>query len=250
MYLRTILSLFALGLLATGLSAQTTTFAQFMQAQQFQKLLVFDNNEQSGSSAAATFQTANSPSGIAVDFEFNSDLGFSGALAALNGPQNANFIMQSSTGSAAAGSAPFFNQPIDVGSLEFRRTTPVDGKDLLLKVTFSGAVLVTFNASGAELASENGSTITYSSDFLTFGSPTSNNWAIALSGINPPSTLDTNGLLKDFTAAGTGTFDTATTMIPSIIAIPEPKLYSAIAALLGLAAVSFRRQTRSALHAS
>lgn len=238
---RLLLPLFTFVGTAPTMLAQTFTFAQFRQTQQFDKLLTFDNNDIVGPGAAAFFRTADTTTGIDVNFQFNSSLVFTGDLADLNNPQAAKFVMNSWTHDSVSGSAPFLTQQIDGGSLEFRRATPIDGKDLLLKVTFSGAFLITFNTTGAEFASESGSTITYSSDFLTFNNVVQDNWSIALSGITPPSSTAPNGLLTDFVAAGTGTFDS------SAAPIPEPNAFAVVTALVALAAVSCAREriTRS-----
>src|SRR5579871_5077649 len=82
---------------AASLSAQTATFALFTPVQPAQKVLVFDNDGRSDRSIAATFDTANISAGVDVNFAFSSNLKFSGALAPLNGPQKADFIMQSKT---------------------------------------------------------------------------------------------------------------------------------------------------------
>jgi hypothetical protein len=231
--------------ITAGLSAQTMTFAAFTQVQPLRQALVFDNHQERGHRAEATFDTANVFTGINVDFEFNPDLVFSGPLAGLNGPQAAEFIMQSTTDAKAIRESDSLSlQPGISGVIEFLLATPIDGENLLLKVTYSNVSLFTSNRDGLELAEENpakGTTITYSSDFLNFNSPAANDWALALFGLNDSykccSDIGVDNLLKDFTACGVlGIFQGNPT------AIPEPATYGVIAAMLCLLAALLRRQ--------
>jgi hypothetical protein len=236
------LSTLAFAFVSHGLPAQTTTFALFTPANPGQKLLVFDNDQTSHHSIAATLDTANTSSGSDVNFAFNPDIVFTGALAALNGSQKADFIMQSKTDDKAVGvSNSILLQPIDSGTMEFRLETPVDGKDLLLKVTFSDVWLFTSGSSGLDLAMEKPpveSKITYASDFLNFNPLSPNSWAIALSDIDPCPCIGCDGALNDFSASGLGVFLGAATPMTSI---PEPGTYAIITALASLAAALLRR---------
>ncbi len=188
---------------ATGLSAQTTTFAAFTLLSPLSRAVVFDNDQEHGHRAKATFDTANVFTGMKVDFEFNPDLVFSGPLAALNGPQAAEFIMKSATDDKAVGvSHSLWLQPGIGGVMEFLLKKPIDGKNLLLKVTYSNADLFTSNATGLELAGENpadGTNITYSSDFLNFSTPASNAWAslfsVSIVKISTPSSIAIRALV-------------------------------------------------------
>jgi len=233
----------AFALVAAGLPAQTATFALFTPIQPAQKLLVFDNDGKSDRSIAATFDTANISTGVDVNFAFSSNLKFSGALAALAGPQEADFIMQSKTDDEATrGSHSLLDQPIDSGTMEFRLETPVDGKNLLLEVAFSEVSLFTSNSTGWEVAMGKPlgkSKITYSSDFLDFNALSPDSWTIALSDIDPCSSIGCDGALNDFSASGSGVFRGLATPVSPI---PEPKTYGIIAALISLAAVLRRRQ--------
>jgi len=235
MKLHLALPVWAFAFLATGLSAQTMTFAQFTQVQPSKKLLVFDNDEKAHRSIAATLDTASVSAGVDVDFSFSSNLVFTGALAALNGPQKADFIMQSKTDDEAShGSHHSRRQPIDSGFMEFKLETPVDGKDLLLKVTFSEASLFVSKSTGLELAVGTPlgeSKITYSSDFLDFNTLSPDSWAISLSDIDPGSSIGADGALKDFSASASGIFLGAATPIP------EPASSGRIVALISFAVV-------------
>jgi len=221
-----------------------TPFALFTPIQPTQQPLVFDNDETPGHSIAATFDTANISSGVDVNFAFNSNLLFSGPLAALNGPQQADFIIQSTTDDRAirGPDSSLLLQPIDSGFMEFMLETPVDGKNLLLKVTFSEAALFASGSNGLELAIEpplGGSTITYTSDFLDFNPLSPESWALALSNIDPCSSLGCDGALNDFRASGRGVF-LGMAATPAVSTIPEPKTYALLVALISLAAVLLR----------
>src|SRR5580658_6554528 len=115
----------ALVFFAAGLSAQTATFAAFTLAQPVSKAVVFDNDKERGHRAEASFDTANIRKGIKVDFEFNPDLVFSGAFAALNGPQAAEFIMKSTTDDKAVKESRSLSlQPGLSGVMEFLLKKP------------------------------------------------------------------------------------------------------------------------------
>jgi hypothetical protein len=233
----------AFAFVAAGLSAQTATFAQFTQVQPSQELLVFDNDAKSDDSIAATLDTSNVSGGVDVNFAFSPNFRFSGPLAALNGPQKADFIMQSKTDDEATRSSHSSSlQPVDSGTMEFRLETPVDGKNLLLKVAFSEVSLFTSGSKGLELAMtkpSGGSKITYSSDFLNFSALSPDSWTLSLSDIDPSFQIGCDGALNDFSASGNGVFRGMATPVSPI---PEPKTYGIIAALISLAAVLLRRQ--------
>ena len=218
--------LFALSTTAV-LSAQTITFAQFTQLNSC-RTLVLDNNAAAGT---ATFGTVNTLTGVAVQFLYNDQFSFSGQLSALAGVQDARFTLQSVISSpvSAGASGPFIAQPVESGIIEFRRTTAIGGKDLLLGIHFTGAYLAGFGSSGSLLAAEGaGSQITYTSDFLNFDSAVAKNWSLGLSGISPVAVQDTNGLLRNFTASTAGTFDAIATPIP------EPATYGFILGAVAL----------------
>jgi len=216
--------LFCVLSMASRLSAQTITFAQFTQVNS-EKSLVFDTTQ----TGSASFETADTTAGVDVKFLYNSQLNFTGPLSALIGEQDARFTLQSVALAPARTcySGGFNIQPIDSGVIEFRRVTPIEGKDLLLRIQFSGVYLVDFGSSGSLLAAENDdSKITYTSDFLTFDPTASENWSLGLSGVSPVTIQCSNQLLSNFTASTAGTFDALATPIP------EPAAYGVI---LGLA---------------
>jgi len=215
------------------LSAQTITFAQFTQVNA-DKSLVFDITQ----AGSASFDTTDTTNGVGVKFLYNSQLNFTGPLSALVGEQDARFTLHSV---ALAPASTYYNgnfhiQPVDSGVIEFRRATPIDGRNLLLRIQFSGVYLIDFGSSGSLLAMENvGSQITYTSDFLTFDSTVPNNWALGLSGISPVTIKCSNQLLSNFTASTAGTFDALATPIP------EPATYGIIIGLVVLFAVIGQR---------
>jgi len=226
--------LFFLALVAAPvLSAQTITFAQFTQVNA-DKSLVFDTTQ----TGSASFETTDTINGVDVKFLYDSQLNFTGPLTALMGEQDARFTLQSVALAPATTcyGGGFHIQPVDNGVIEFRRTTPIEGKDLLLRIQFSGVYLVDFGTSGSLLAAENAnSKITYTSDFLTFDSTVSENWALGLSGVSPVTIQCSDQLLSNFTASTAGTFDALATPIP------EPATYGIIIGLVVLFAVIGQR---------
>jgi len=228
----------ALGM-ASLLSAQTITFAQFTQVNP-DKSLVFDN----GQFNSASFNTTDTTTGVDVQFRYNDQLSFTGALSALDGMQDARMTLKSTVQTPATSSdfGTLRIQPVDSGVIEFKRATAIDGKDLLLAIHFTGAYLVDFGSSGSLFAAENAnSTITYTSDFLNFDPTTPENWSLGLSGVSPVAIQAPNQLLSSFTASTAGTFDANAT------AIPEPATYGLLMGLAALIAV-IRWRSHSARH--
>jgi hypothetical protein len=94
----------------------------------------------------------------------------------------------------------------------------------LLTVTVTtGAPSISGNLggeSGSFFASTPTENVTFTSDFLNFANTTERNFSIAFSSIIPQLSLNANGLLNDFSAAGTGTF--ASSPRPLICCLTTP----------------------------
>jgi hypothetical protein len=85
--------------------------------------------------------------------------------------------------------------------------TDGNGNTLLTVTSSSSTVYGLQGGSTASLAdtSGNGDTITYSSNYMTFGNG-KDNYSTALSGLTNPLNLGGSGLLNNFHASGAGTF--------------------------------------------
>ncbi|QMW24660.1 PEP-CTERM sorting domain-containing protein [Sandaracinobacteroides saxicola] len=137
------------------------------------------------------------------------------------------------------------NQAGYSGSVSFKRVTPLGGLDNLLTVTFSNVTLSTLQggSSGSFFGSTPGSTISMSSDFITF-SPTSNfDFSLAVTSILPPFASPGNGGYgRAFRANTSGGF--ASDPPPSFV--PEPATWAMLIMGFGLVGVAMRRRTNTA----
>jgi hypothetical protein len=205
------------------------------------------NNAQSGASAALTFSTVGA-AGIPVLFSFSDALYTSPQVLA--GSQAATLTMSATSMTPADVSGTggkFINQQIDSGTITITRDTPVNGKNLLLKVVFQNANLSLTKKSAAgsvsvsdeyDAAVQPTHTVSYTSDFLSFPVDSLPSFSLALSGIKPTPTVQTNGLVNDFSASGSASFSVEGTKPTPI---PEPATYGMIIAGLVLATAVCRR---------
>lgn len=236
----------------SGLLAQPVppTFAGFTGVSPGDLIFVYDNNEQAGASAAASLTTPSASPGVAVKFDFSSDLVFSGDYVDLNQEQNA-FMVLNSTSSAAATPGALFGIPNAVltqegfsGTLSFVRSADINGYDRLLDVTFTNAFLkITFGSVGALMAIDvlAAASVEFDSDFITFVDSGADHFSISLTSIQPPTSIQSNGMLQDFQAAGNGTFAGSVGAL-----IPEPSAYAAALALAGFLGTAWMRRRREA----
>lgn len=212
---------------------QNVTFAQFTQRPIngiITRDFVFTNNGATGSNAGASFQTITG--GAPVRFEYSN---ITGLPAALQGQQNARIIITATTKLAATKSTETpprdnqsFNQTFTIQIIrDVAAPSGTGSKTNLLTAVItpngnSEASLAGDDATGSAgfSASTTAQNVTYTSDFITFGTvPTiSRNLALAFSSVSPALSISSiNNFLNSFTANATGTF--ASNPLPT--AIPE-----------------------------
>ncbi len=212
----------AIALGAGAAQATPVTFAQFTggAAQNF----AFTNT---GSGASLTALAAGSP----VTFTYQS-FALAGLDPSLTGPLAATLTM---TANAAPGATQDANgqdrQRFTSATLQFTLDTPMrNGSNLLT------ATIQPFGAHGPSLQGDDGGnaasfqggsanfSVVFQSDFLDFSQTILRDYALSFTGLNPMLFLDTaNGaqFLSNFTADGTGTFDSDPP--PTVVfAVAEP----------------------------
>jgi len=187
-------------------SGGTSTFAQFNQRTNGQDF-VFTNG-----TLLSSFATVDG--GSAVSFTY---LGIAGLPPELSGPQNARVYFSCQTSVQGFVNAGRTVQPFN-GTCTIRiiRDTPAlvgtGSRTNLLTVTIQNSPNLsdlsgdTGGNSAGYTASTPNQTVTYTSDFLSFGDTTSRNLALGFSSVNPIYSLNPNGFLNSFSAAGAGTF--------------------------------------------
>lgn len=204
MHLATAFCLLILGCFQSA-QAQTVTFAQFQQ-RFAENAFIFSNNFSN-----ASLQTQ--PGGTLVYFQFNN---IPGLPAELQGIQLATLTLSAGTTTPAVlGAAPNgVRQNFQSVVIQITRDNPASvgtgtRRNLLTVTVNTGnpALVGDINDSSASfLASTPSENVVFTSDFINFIGSTQRNLAISLSSINPVLSGGPNGFLRNFTAAGTGTF--------------------------------------------
>lgn len=203
-------AIFGLLLCSTLLTAygQTTTFAQFFERNGSQDF-VFTNN---GSSA-----TFNAVGGGSPIFFIYSNI--SGIDPSLTGIQSAHLFVTTTTTQSATVAGGNITQPLDqTTTVQIIRDTPAPpgvgfgARTNLLTAVFStsvntpGIVGPAGGSSATLSATTPGHVVTFTSEFLLFGSTTERNLAFSFSSVAPTLGLGAGGFLQSWTAAASGTF--------------------------------------------
>lgn len=226
--------------------ADVVTFAQFNQQRVSDQDFAYAN---SGTSAA--FNSASQ--GIPIYLSITD--GFAPGLDRL---QLAHLFLTSTTSAATMPLAPPDQLVREhftgtANAIQILLDTPVNGKRDFLTVTFSDGLLSgRLNGTEASLKtsdtdSGNPSRVGFLSDFIDFTNAIEHGLSLSFSSVNATVgggflQLADNGFLKSFTAAGTGTFDTA---FPAIATVPEPSsLVLAALGLIGLFSLARARNCR------
>lgn len=193
-------------------SAQVTTFAQFLERNGTQDFIFTNNGGVSG-----TFSNISGGSPIFFIYQNVSNL-----PVELQGFQNAHLFISTTTTTPATLSGSNLTQPLDaISTVQIIRDTPTSpgvgtgSRTNLLTATFSGAAgLPTVSGGdGGNSATLSAATpsnnVTFSSDFVGFGLSTQRNLALSFSSVITSYTSGAGGFLDSFTAAGTGTFSSS-----------------------------------------
>ena len=229
------LLIFAAAALFSGnglLQAAPTTFAQFFELFGTNDF-VFHNMEE-----GATFNTI--PGGSQVGFLFYSanvpGSEVTGVLPA--GVQLATLTRTSTINTPANCDAPCLagsqvNQPIANTTITITRNS--DNANLLTILALNSVLTggIEGNAS-TSFGSDPPQTVTFTSDFIDFGSTASRAYSVGYTSVVPSLHVGGNGFLQNFTAAGAGTFS-------ADFVVPEPTSFLLIGTgLLAVALVSRR----------
>jgi len=235
--------------------AVPTTFAQFHQSATNINVNVFGYLNNGAKSDAELVSYPSGVSGGALPVVFNY-LSVAGSLPAdLSGNQDATLTLTSSTLTAAqtafgglVGQQDITGLGLLANELKITRTTPAlegtGSNTNLLTMTFTGQIIGAIGGGSPQLSGDTAllMTVTYTSDFLTFGN---GERQFSLTFTSWGNTPVTNGLqvaapyFANATANGTGTFAAEAT------AIPEPgTIILGAVGLSALVAVGYRRRLR------
>ena len=249
-----LLAVFGL-LSSSAVKADSVTFASF-EEKTLGNEFKYDSTGVAGSGGNSYFLTNTTPLGtsagsggltptpIDVNFRYVASTIFTAGLnPLLLGNQDARLTLNVTSATGVIVFAGFAFQQNMLGSLEIRRTVPLLGKDLLLRVDFNGRYQGTNGGQTSSLQADAtlGDSVTFTSDFVNFSGATGQNMANSFTSVTP---LFIKDLISKFftphTAHGTGSFAANNAIVP------EPgTIVGAFAGLLfaGLAAVRRRAKT-------
>ena len=245
---------------ATPAAAVVETFANFSGAGGANIYWKQSASKTGGQLFSISGPGGNSPGSVATKFRFESPRPGNrlDALAAL-GQLNAsfNFYALAEDGNVAGAFGPQLYQPLSQGSFSFiytgltplvvAHTTYQTGANLLTAVFFSGGGIAgVFHGSAGSMNASTSSydTITYTSDFLNFGSTVDQDFALSLSAVTPPFGRTSGQSLNTFFATAGGSFSTDPVPLPTAV-IPEPATWGLLVVGFGLVGLQGRRRSRS-----
>jgi hypothetical protein len=262
-----------LGSTSAKAASSPFTFAQFIQATQSSNSNQFeyvDNGpaiEEDPATDAELTTAVNGQTGVSIPVVFTYQA-VNGTLPLdLQGPQSAILTLTSSTlagvqTASAFGETlsqqQFFGNGLETDTLTITRDTPAaEGNNSmtnLLTMTFTGTLAGQLGTPTPSLSGDtnNGNTVTYTSDFLTFSGAADDDFNMAFSswttligglGLSESTNID-DDYYASATAAGAATFDTTITPVITTNS-PEP---ASCTIILGLGFLTLMRR-RSAVHA-
>ncbi len=196
---------------------QTTTFAQFFERNGSQDFVLTNN------STSADF--ASISGGSPILFLFSN---VTGLEPSLQGTQNAHLFVTTNTTQVTSTSGSNLVQPLNkTVTVRIIRDTPTmpgvgnGARTNLLTIVFSpsgSAPTITGASNSAGItATTPDHNVAYTSDFVSFGLTTARNLSLSFSSVSPSLAAGAGSFLRDFTAAGSGTFASNPAPSPAII---------------------------------
>lgn len=201
--------------------------------------------------------TSTAAGSVVVDFSYINSL-LAPAVSNVSALYTLNAVVAKNSPLIVLGTT--YIQPGLSGSFSFRSTAPivVSGPGLvttfyaagsnLLSGTFNSGSLVAsrLGTSGATFASGTiGTTISFTSDFLSFDALSQLDRATSLTAIAPGSFPATNGALRTFRAVSSGQFSADPSPTALAAVVPEPASWALLIAGFSMVGVSMRRRKAS-----
>ena len=172
------------------------------------------------------------------------------AIAASVSNVTASFTLLANTASPAQSFGGFTLQSNLVGGFSFRSTSAITvgssvyaaGSNLLSGTFNDVSIAGQTNASSAAYngSTTGGSTILFTSDFVTFAPQSDYDFSISLTSLSPLLFASPGRALRSFQAYSTGSFSSEPA--PSVNAIPEPSVWGMLIVGFGLVGVQSRRR--------
>ncbi len=255
-------AMLALGAIAvaTPASAVITTFAQY-QAIGTKGQTYWKNNGTNGSNGTGgSIYTTNTPTSTTPGSRLVSFSLLQPSIAPFVTNVNATYTLLASVAATPAqllsgfliqpgisGSFSFLsNAPITIGS-----TTYATGSNLLSGTFTQAAIFGARNGTSGSFSASttSGSSITYTSDFLSFAPTVDRDFSISLTSITGvlqavPTGGTPNRALRTFRAFGSGSF--SSDPAPVVTAVPEPAVWGLMIVGFGMVGFQARRRGRNA----
>lgn len=242
---------------AAPAAAVITTFAQY-QAIGVKGQTYFKNNGTTASNGSGgaiyttSTPTSTTPGSRLVNFSF-----LQPSIAPFVTNVTASYTLFASVANAPAQlNGGFLVQPGLSGSFSFLTTSAIviggtsyaAGSNLLTGVFTQAAIFGPVNGTSGSLSASTsgGSSITYSSDFLSFDPTVERDFAISLTSITSPlARASSTKALRTFRAFSSGSF--SSDPAPLVLAVPEPQVWGLMIVGFGLVGVQVRRRARQAI---
>jgi hypothetical protein len=245
------LAILATASLAAATAATATnlvTFANFSATStgtNFRWVRLTSNGNKDAQFYTTATASGNSAGSTNVVFFFKDLGGFSSAF--IGGIPAKLLLSGSVTNTAATSASGAITQTNITGSFSFTANNTVtygsaSGTNLLSgtfsQVIFSGNAAGT--TGGINGSTGGGSTITYTSDFLTFAGASTFDLGLTLTSVNPVVGFTSGQALRSFRAVMTGNFSSDPAPLPP--SIPEPGTWAMMIAGIGLVGLARRRR--------
>lgn len=239
------------GFAAAPAHAVLTTFANFTGLDANTGIRFQNSNADNVSGVGGTLYTVDTVSDLPgtrkVSFTF-----LPPALSAVT-DVTADFILLATTASPAQIFNGFMVQPNLTGGFSFRSTSAITvgsttyaaGSNLLSGTFTDVSIAGQTNSSSAAYggSTTSGSTIVFTSDFLTFAPGSEYDFSISLTALSPLLFANPGASLRSFEAYSTGSF--SSDPAPIVGGVPEPSVWGMLIIGFGLVGVQVRRRRNS-----